>query len=234
MTMYDTPAARPQVAQADNLTIAAFIVAFFLPLIGLIMGVVSRRQAKRAGMRPNALATWAVWLGGVFTAAQAIVVAVLIASVGAAVNDAARAVNTPTPITAPVYASPIPVDTSPATDRPGTHYDKMFIVFKVTGSAADGADITYGSDSDNLSPDGNLGILGNGAALPWTGKIRYDKNALYYSVTAQLQGSGDIRCYVILRITRYYSDGTHLTRGKIMARGHASGEYNICDAQVNN
>jgi hypothetical protein len=230
MTMYDTPAARPPVAQADNLTIAAFIVAFFLPLIGLIMGVVSRRQAKRAGMRPNALSTWAVWLGAIFTAVQAIVAAVLIASVGAAVNDAARAVNTPAPVT----ASPIAVDTSPATDNSVTHHDKTFIVFKVTGTAADGADITYGSDSDNLSPEGNLGVLGNGTALPWTGKVRYDKNALYYSVTAQLQGSGDIRCAVILRVTRYYSDGTHQTRGKVMARGHASGEYNICDAQVNN
>jgi hypothetical protein len=39
---------------------------------------------------------------------------------------------------------------------------------------------------------------------------------------------------VLLKVTRYWSDGTHLSRSKVIAHGHASGCYNICDAQFNN
>jgi hypothetical protein len=123
---------------------------------------------------------------------------------------------------APVYASP--VQDTPVQDRYVTR-----VLFKVTGTASSGADITYGSDSDNLSPHSGLST-----ALPWTGSLRYNENALYYDVTAQLQGGGDIRCYVILKVTDYYSDGTHRSKSKVEARGHASGGYNICDAQVSN
>jgi hypothetical protein len=108
------------------------------------------------------------------------------------------------------------------------------IVFRVTGSAPDGANITYGSDSNNISPPGTLGVLGNGTPLPFAASLRYHTSALYYDVDAQLQGSGNIRCSVSAKVTRYWSDGTHLTRSKIIARGHAENGYNICDAQVNN
>ncbi|MGV9991375.1 hypothetical protein [Streptomyces sp. NPDC003374] len=42
---------------------------------------------------------------------------------------------------------------------------------------------------------------------------------MYYSVTAQLQGSGDINCSV--------------TIGDKTKKGHASGGYNICQTQLN-
>jgi len=103
-----------------------------------------------------------------------------------------------------------------------------------SGSAPDGADITYGSDSDNRSPQGGLGALGSGAALPWQGSMRYRSGALYYDVTAQLQGGGDIACKVRVRVTQFYSDGTHISKAKTVASGHASGGYNICDAQAEN
>lgn len=105
------------------------------------------------------------------------------------------------------------------------------VLFSVTGTGA--PSITYGSDSDNLSPDGHLGPLGDGNALPWHASVPYDRNALYYDVSAQLEGSGDIRCTLSLKVTRYYSDGTHISRSKIVQRGHAAGGYNICDAQAN-
>jgi len=104
----------------------------------------------------------------------------------------------------------------------------------VTGSAPSGADITYGSDSDNRSPQGGLGALGSGTALPWQGSMRYRSDALYYDVTAQLDGGGDITCKVRIRVTQYYSDGTHISKAKTVASGKASGGFNICDAQAEN
>jgi hypothetical protein len=73
-------------------------------------------------------------------------------------------------------------------------------VFIVTGSAPNGA------DSDNRSPQGGLGPLGSGTALPWEGSMTYHSSALYYDVTAQLQGGGDITCKVRVRVTQFYSE----------------------------
>jgi hypothetical protein len=88
------------------------------------------------------------------------------------------------------------------------------VTFKVWGTAPAGAlgplDITYGSDSDNRD-----GKFSNGkfeATLP------LNDDAMYYTVTAQLQGSGEINCSVTV-------DGK-------TKKGHASGGYNICDAQL--
>lgn len=87
-------------------------------------------------------------------------------------------------------------------------------VFKVWGTAPAGAlgglDINYGSDSDTRK-----GTFKNGtfeATLPLA------KGAMYYTLNAQLQGSGDINCSVTV-------DGQTKS-------GHASGGYNICDAQL--
>ncbi|MFK0110011.1 hypothetical protein [Streptomyces sp. NPDC091217] len=87
------------------------------------------------------------------------------------------------------------------------------VVFKVWGTAPAGAlgglDINYGSDSDTRK-----GVFKNGrfeATLP------LKKGAMYYTLNAQLQGSGDINCSVTV-------DGQTKS-------GHASGGYNICDAQ---
>ncbi|MEU0406233.1 hypothetical protein ABZ307_00190 [Streptomyces griseorubiginosus] len=92
--------------------------------------------------------------------------------------------------------------------------DKKVVVFKVWGTAPAGAlgplNITYGSDSDNRDGDFKDGKFK--ATLP------LDDDALYYNVTAQLQGSGDIHCSV--------------TVGEKTKKGHAAGDYNICSAQV--
>lgn len=108
------------------------------------------------------------------------------------------------------------------------------IVFRVRGDAPDGADITYGSDSDNRSPQGGLGFDGSGEALPFTASLKFHSSALYYDISAQLQGSGNISCQVLAKVTRYWSDGTHISRHKVLAHGHASGGFNICDAQAEN
>lgn len=92
--------------------------------------------------------------------------------------------------------------------------DKKVVVFKVWGTARAGAlgplNITYGSDSDNR--DGTFKDGEFRATLP------VDDDALYFDVTAQLQGSGDIHCSV--------------TVGGKTKKGHAAGDYNICSAQL--
>ncbi|MET7691613.1 hypothetical protein ABZT06_27130 [Streptomyces sp. NPDC005483] len=82
-------------------------------------------------------------------------------------------------------------------------------VFKVWGSAPAGVDITYGSDGTNLQ--------GNG--LPLKKTLSVDEGALYYQVTAQLMGGGDVQCSVTIN-------------GETK-KGHAQGGYNICSAQLN-
>lgn len=122
---------------------------------------------------------------------------------------------------------------SPSDSAPSRSVDhiKTRVVFTVTGDAPGGADITYGSDSDNRSPDGGLGALGDGTPVPWSGSVKWHDSALYYSVSAQLQGSGNIHCKVQLKVTVYWTDGTHRSKSKTIARGHASGSYNICQAE---
>lgn len=93
--------------------------------------------------------------------------------------------------------------------------EKPTVVFKVWGTAPAGAlgplDITYGSDSDNRK-----GTFKNGK---FEATLTLDNDAMYYTVMAQLQGSGDINCSVTI-------DGE-------TKKAHASGDYNICHAQMN-
>ncbi|MFI9610382.1 hypothetical protein ACIHCM_01505 [Streptomyces sp. NPDC052023] len=72
-------------------------------------------------------------------------------------------------------------------------------------------DITYGSDSDTRQ-----GKWENGK---FTATLPLNDDALYYTVSAQLQGEGDIYCSVTI-------DGK-------TEKAHASGGYNICHAQAN-
>ncbi|MFK0284181.1 hypothetical protein ACIQVL_27485 [Streptomyces sp. NPDC090499] len=88
------------------------------------------------------------------------------------------------------------------------------VVFKVWGTAPAGVlgglDINYGSDNDTRK-----GTFKDGefeATLP------FSKEAMYYTLNAQLQGSGDINCSVTVP-------------GQTTS-GHASGGYNICNVQL--
>jgi hypothetical protein len=99
---------------------------------------------------------------------------------------------------------------TPKPDKPKA----KVVTFKVWGTAPAGVlgslDINYGSDSDSRK-----GTFKNGkfeATLPLV------DDALYYNVNAQLQGSGDIQCSVTV-------DGK-------TKKAHASGDYNICSAQL--
>ena len=61
--------------------------------------------------------------------------------------------------------------------------------------------------------------------------LSYDSGALYYAVTAQLQGSGDISDSVTEVVTTYCSDSSKHTESFQLADGHASGGYNIARAE---
>jgi hypothetical protein len=98
-------------------------------------------------------------------------------------------------------------DDKPA-DPPSDEGSAGEVVFKVWGSAPSGVDINYGSDSDSRS----------GKGLPMTKTLKLDDEAMYYNVSAQLMGGGDINCSVTV-------DGE-------TKKGHASGDYNICMAQL--
>jgi hypothetical protein len=114
----------------------------------------------------------------------------------------------------PSAADPTTVDPTPA-PKASEAPKKETVVFKVWGTAPSGAlgplSITYGSDSDTRE-----GSFKNGE---FTATLPLDGDAMYYMVTAQLQGSGDINCSVTI-------DGE-------TKKAHASGGYNICHAQAN-
>jgi len=97
----------------------------------------------------------------------------------------------------------------PSDDGEASVGDGDTVTFTVTGSAPSGVDITYGDDASNLNGDG----------LPFTTTMKVKDDALYYAVTAQLNGGGHIHCKV--------------TIGDKTKSGEAKGGYNICSAQLN-
>jgi len=95
--------------------------------------------------------------------------------------------------------------------------------FVVTGTGA--PTITYGDDTDSRDGGGTLGVLGDGNALPFKAWVPYQPGHLYYTLNAQLEGGGDITCKIVIT-------GPGIEANAVVATGHASGGYNICDAQA--
>jgi hypothetical protein len=96
------------------------------------------------------------------------------------------------------------------------------VTFTVTGTGD--PSITYGADSDNRDGGGTLGELGDGNATPWSRSLPFSGEAQYYFMNAQLEGTGDISCKIV--VTGPGDDP--LT----VASGHARGGYSICSAQA--
>jgi hypothetical protein len=130
------------------------------------------------------------------------------ASSSAPASKASKPAASKTPKAAAPKPKPKPVESK--TDEP----KKDVVTFKVWGTAPAGVlgplDINYGSDSDSRT-----GTFKNGT---FTATLPLDDDAMYYNVSAQLQGSGDIQCSVTV-------DGK-------TKKAHASGDYNICSAQL--
>lgn len=150
-------------------------------------------------------------------------VIVLIGIIGAAVNGGSSPKSSGASSDIKPAASAPKDDKQPAQDidqgsglKPSNKKKtaQKVVTFKVWGTAPAGAlgslDITYGSDSDSRNGEFRNGTFE--ASLP------LNDDAMYYTVNAQLQGSGDINCSVTV-------DGH-------TKKGHAAGGYNICDAQL--
>lgn len=108
-----------------------------------------------------------------------------------------------------------PADDAKPSENPKTEEakkeEKPKVTFKIWGTAPNGVDINYGSDTDSRQ-----GTFKNGE---FTATLPVDEDALYFTVMGQLQGGGDIQCSV--------------TIGGETKKAHASGDYNICHAQLN-
>ncbi|HEY3869716.1 MAG TPA: SHOCT domain-containing protein [Actinocrinis sp.] len=87
------------------------------------------------------------------------------------------------------------------------------VAYSCTGSAPDGVNITYGPEGTNDSA----------SSLPFSASQPLTASALYVTVTAQLQGSGQVSCTT----TVTYGAGQTVTQ-----TGNASGGYNIASAEV--
>ncbi len=134
-----------------------------------------------------------------------------------------------TPSAAPSASAPAaPPASASAPVAPTMTRQTDTVVFRVSGSGY--PSVQYGTDSNNDVP-GGYGPLGNGVALPWSASLTYDSSALYYYVTAQLEGYGDISDSVTEVITTYCSDGSHKTESFRLAAGNASGGYAIAQAE---
>ncbi|MBO8196079.1 hypothetical protein ITI46_31195 [Streptomyces oryzae] len=103
-----------------------------------------------------------------------------------------------------------PADKPAAKPEPAAKPKPKMVTIKVWGSAPSGADITYGSDTDSRQ----------GGGVPMTKTLKFHDDAMWYHVNAQLQGGGDIHCSV--------------TVNGETKKAHASGGYNICNAQLSN
>jgi hypothetical protein len=106
------------------------------------------------------------------------------------------------------------------------------IVFAVSGNAE--PSIQYGTDSSTNNPSDGAGPLGDGNYLPWTATMPYNPAALYYAVTAQLEGSGSIKDTVTEVVETWCSGSNPKTESFPLASGQASGGYAIASAQYNN
>jgi hypothetical protein len=101
------------------------------------------------------------------------------------------------------------------------------VTFNVTGNGdGGGAQITYGNNTDNISPSQCTGgDLGESCTVPWSATLPFDGTAEYWDLNAQLGSEGgSITCTIVVS-----GPGDQpLT----VATGQASGAYQICDAQA--
>jgi hypothetical protein len=77
-----------------------------------------------------------------------------------------------------------------------------------------------------------LGALCEGNALPWPATLPYTDGQLYWNVTAQLEGYGDITATVSLVAVHHFSDGTSKTETHLLKSAHASGGSTIAMAEA--
>lgn len=132
---------------------------------------------------------------------------VLLAVVGALTGS-------PTPAAAPVpVVTPTSSGTAPAPAPATTTTAPATVTYTCTGQAPDGIDITYGPEGTSLSA----------TTLPFHATTVLNPDAMYYTVNAQLSGSGHVTCTTTIQT----GDGTVTAQ-----TAQAEGGYNIATAEV--
>jgi uncharacterized protein YacL len=79
---YGAPGAPAQTDKTNVLAIVGIILAFFVPLVGVILGFVARSQIKRTGEKGSGLALAAIIIGLAFIVIG-IIISVVFAIAGA-------------------------------------------------------------------------------------------------------------------------------------------------------
>jgi hypothetical protein len=146
-----------------------------------------------------------------------------IAALGADCGISASSSGSGSPAAGSVPAS------SPSPPAPTMTKQTDIVVFSVSGSGE--PTVQYGTGSSTNNPSEGAGPLGDGVYLPWHASMTYDSGALYYAVTAQLQGSGSIQDSVTEVITTWCSGSNPKTENFPLANGSASGGYGIATAE---
>jgi hypothetical protein len=119
---------------------------------------------------------------------------------------------------APFYGSAVapPPTPSPPSPPPSSPPPPQGIQasFSCSGSAPEGVEITYSTDTSNYS---------GGSTVPWSATLAVPASALYVAIDAQLQGpDGSITCS--LTVT--------WPGGSATQSGNAVGNYNIASAEI--
>ncbi|HET7013612.1 MAG TPA: hypothetical protein VFI65_06860 [Streptosporangiaceae bacterium] len=113
-----------------------------------------------------------------------------------------------------------------STPRPSTQADPQTptkVEYIVTGTAADGTDLTYREGSKTVYGPGD--IDGNRTKVPWQGSVPFVHSAKnFYFISAQLYGSGSLSCKIVVE----FPGGGSMT----VASGHASGKFSTCSAEA--
>jgi hypothetical protein len=142
-----------------------------------------------------------------------VLVAIVTAVGGTKAANTAASAATPTSAAATTAAhGAAPASAAPAAPAASQAPVAQQVVFKCTGSAPDGVNITYGPEGTNDSA----------SSLPFTTTVPLNSGAQYYNVTAQLQGSGQVSCSTVVNW-----GGQSVTQ-----TGSANGGYNLASAEI--
>jgi hypothetical protein len=128
---------------------------------------------------------------------------VLVTVLGGHGSTSTHAASSPSASSSPSTSAPAPAPSKPA---PSTAAPSHTVTYRVSGSPAD---VTYGpagSSTSGTVPMAKTESIG-------------DSDAAYYSITAQLQGSGTVTCSILMD-------------GHAVSTAHASGGYNIASCEV--
>jgi hypothetical protein len=146
----------------------------------------------------------------IFLAAFVVVLIVIgAASGGSSTKTPATVAAAPAKVSASGPVKDLATEAAPAVThaapKPKPKPQADTVTYVVNGSSA--ADVTYGPSGSSFTGHAPMNVTKKLGSPP------------YYSITAQLQGSGSVSCEIKVN-------------GKVMSKGTASGGYNIASCEI--